>query len=327
MNSRQPSEETPLVSVGLTAYKRPDGLKRILDCVLAQSYWNLEIIVSDNCSELPEMDALLDSYEQLDPRLRIFRQKSNIGMEPNQLFVARKATGYYYLWLHDDDEIPPDYVEKLLAHFDDAENIDLVGPRGDRYMDGKYWRSYHTYSNLGFTTFERLADLIPIAYFGPSFFEHYYYGIFRRETLSECLWEDREFYYKEVFSMFFRIAERGHIQLADDVTIRKFNTGEDFIKWRDANYLDKPLCYKIAGSKVEELLPRTLNMLRVVFRSRRLSRSQKSRLGFYTLKFFLKAVVESEQTLWQRVTSLPRRLFRKAAHVLRRLLQWLLRFV
>ena len=43
----------PLVTVGVLAYNRPKGLQRTLQCMMAQSYPNLEIIVSDNCSSDP----------------------------------------------------------------------------------------------------------------------------------------------------------------------------------------------------------------------------------------------------------------------------------
>ena len=41
----------PLVSVGIPTYNRPKGLKRLLKQIQNQTYKNIEIIVSDNCSE------------------------------------------------------------------------------------------------------------------------------------------------------------------------------------------------------------------------------------------------------------------------------------
>ena len=40
----------PLVTVGIPTYNRPKGLERTLQCILNQTYANLEIIISDNCS-------------------------------------------------------------------------------------------------------------------------------------------------------------------------------------------------------------------------------------------------------------------------------------
>ena len=321
----QQEESLPLVSVGLTSYQRPEGLRDVLSRVTRQTYSNLEIIVSDNCSGMPAVDEVLDSFAANDPRIRVFRQQTNIGMEPNHTFVARQATGRYFLWLHDDDEVPDDYIERCVARFGDAANIELVGPRGDRFLDGKYWRSYHTYSNLGTDTYERLARLIPVAYYGPSFFEQYFYGVFNRKSLQDCVWQDGKCYFKETFSMFFRLSERGYLHVADDVTIRKYNVGEDLAKWRDAKYIDRPLRYKFAGDKVEQLIPRTLNILRTVFRSDKLTRHEKLSLARLCGRHFLRSLSRSRKSIWYRLGRLPSRLLRKLRHVVRKSLEGLLR--
>ena len=46
----------PLVSVGIPTYNRPEGLRRTLECITKQTYKNLEIIVSNNCSSGPEIE-------------------------------------------------------------------------------------------------------------------------------------------------------------------------------------------------------------------------------------------------------------------------------
>jgi glycosyltransferase involved in cell wall biosynthesis len=55
-------ENEPLVSVGIPCYNRPEGLKRTLECITGQTYKNLEIIVSDNCSPDPEVERVGREY-------------------------------------------------------------------------------------------------------------------------------------------------------------------------------------------------------------------------------------------------------------------------
>ena len=43
-------DATPMVTVGIPTFNRPEGLERTLACITKQTYTNLEIIVSDNCS-------------------------------------------------------------------------------------------------------------------------------------------------------------------------------------------------------------------------------------------------------------------------------------
>jgi glycosyltransferase involved in cell wall biosynthesis len=306
-----------LVSVGVLSYQRPEGLTKVLNGVLDQTYKNLEIIVSDNCSAMSEIDDVLNHFTSLDKRVTAYRQKVNIGMQPNHTFVVRKSTGEYFFWLHDDDYISHDYIEKCVARFSDSPNIELVGPKADAYLEGDYWFSYMNYSNVGESVYTRLAKLVSIGYCEPSVFQQYIFGMFRREALVECMWADGEYYYRETFSLFFRISERGFIHCADDVTLEKFNFNEDFKKWRDSNYVDKPKRYKLAGARVERFLPRTLCIISTVYRSQNLALTEKIRLIVFCLVHFLAALVASPIPLWKRIVTVPYRLARKAKHLLR----------
>jgi len=315
-----PVESNPLVSVGVTSYQRPEGLKKVLNGLLGQTYKNLEIVVSDNCSSMVEIEKVLEYFTNQDKRIRVFRQAVNIGMEPNHTFVARKATGDYFLWLHDDDDIPQNYIERCVERFSDSSQIELVGPRADAHLEGRYWYTYRNYSNLGQSVYVRLRTLIAIGYSEPSGFQQYFYGVFRRKTLMDCIWVDGKYYYKETFSLFFRLSERGFIHFADDVKLDKYNFNEDFKKWRDANYVDKPLRYKFAGAKVEELLPRTVNILSTVARSSNLGRADKVRLMTFCLTRFAAALASGRAPLWKRIALLPFRLLRKIVHLTARAL-------
>src|SRR3954468_15964215 len=93
----------PLVSVGLTSYNRPDGLKRSLDFITGQTYENLQIIVSDNCSDNPAVHSVLREYQQKDRRVIVFNQPENKGAVFNFQFVLQQATGKYFMWAADDD--------------------------------------------------------------------------------------------------------------------------------------------------------------------------------------------------------------------------------
>jgi glycosyltransferase involved in cell wall biosynthesis len=52
----------PLVSIGVPTYNRPLGIKRVLDCLTNQTYTNLEIVISDNCSTDPEVEKVIGTF-------------------------------------------------------------------------------------------------------------------------------------------------------------------------------------------------------------------------------------------------------------------------
>jgi len=49
---------SPLVSIGIPTYNRPNELKIAIESIVNQKYNNLEIIVSDNCSSDPAVEKL-----------------------------------------------------------------------------------------------------------------------------------------------------------------------------------------------------------------------------------------------------------------------------
>lgn len=105
----------PLVSVIIPTYNRPQYLKQAITSAIAQTYQNIEIIVSDNCSpENPQ--SLIESFN--DPRIKFYRHPENIGMLGNQFHGFKIATGKYVATLHDDDMWDENFLSKLVPHLE-----------------------------------------------------------------------------------------------------------------------------------------------------------------------------------------------------------------
>ncbi|KAB8314575.1 glycosyltransferase family 2 protein [Tolypothrix campylonemoides VB511288] len=117
------SSQEPLVSVIIPTYNRPDYLKQAITSAVKQTYRNIEIIVSDNCSpESPQ--ALVESFG--DSRIRFFRQAKNVGMFANQMNAFKMAQGKYVASLHDDDMWNEDFLEKLVPPLEENPNAILA---------------------------------------------------------------------------------------------------------------------------------------------------------------------------------------------------------
>lgn len=101
----------PLVTVGIPTYNRPAGLERTLQCILNQSYANLEIIVSDNCSTDREVLPVLQKYAAQDSRVKYFVQEENRSIVPNFQFLLDQAKGDYFMWAADDDNWDSNFIE------------------------------------------------------------------------------------------------------------------------------------------------------------------------------------------------------------------------
>jgi glycosyltransferase involved in cell wall biosynthesis len=121
--------DNPLVTIGIPTYNRADGLlKEALDSALNQTYKNIEIIVSDNCS-IDHTEELVQSYH--DSRIKYYKQPINIGPFRNMNFCLEKAQGVYFLMLYDDDLIDNNFIETCLryANHKDDNGIIIAGAR------------------------------------------------------------------------------------------------------------------------------------------------------------------------------------------------------
>ncbi|BAY13425.1 glycosyltransferase family 2 protein [Calothrix sp. NIES-2098] len=119
----------PLVSIIIPTYNRPEYLKQAIASAVKQTYQNIEIIVSDNCSTenpLPIIESFADS------RIRFWRHSENMGMIANQMYGFKMARGKYVASLHDDDLWNEEFLAKLVPPLE--ENPELIIAFCDQYI-------------------------------------------------------------------------------------------------------------------------------------------------------------------------------------------------
>src|SRR4030042_2488708 len=122
----------PLVTIAIPTYNRADGfLKEAIRSALNQTYSNIEIIVSDNCS-VDNTTTVVKSFN--DPRIRYFKHKENIGANNNFNFCVEQARGAYFLLLHDDDLIDDDFIDVCMKAAEYNTDIGLIRT-GTRVID------------------------------------------------------------------------------------------------------------------------------------------------------------------------------------------------
>ena len=105
-------ENLPLVTIGIPTYNRANKtLPSTINSAVNQDYLNIEIIVSDNCSN-DNTEEIVRSFN--DKRIKYIKQKINIGSNNNHNACLNAAKGDYFLLLHDDDLIDADFVSTCL---------------------------------------------------------------------------------------------------------------------------------------------------------------------------------------------------------------------
>ena len=105
--------DSPLVSVGMPIKNGMPYLERAIENIQNQSYSNLEIIISDNCSD-DETSEFLNLVEASDCRIKLVTQVEPISALENFEVVLRASKGEYFLWASHDDLRNEDYVAQLM---------------------------------------------------------------------------------------------------------------------------------------------------------------------------------------------------------------------
>jgi glycosyltransferase involved in cell wall biosynthesis len=94
-----------------------DYLGDCVDSILAQSYRDFELVISDSAST-DGTEELCRSYEARDPRVRYFRSDAYLGITENHEATLREARGELFCWIGADDALHEDYVAACVDAFD-----------------------------------------------------------------------------------------------------------------------------------------------------------------------------------------------------------------
>jgi glycosyltransferase involved in cell wall biosynthesis len=111
--SERESSRTPLFSVIIPTYSRPDFLPEAIDSVLGQTVNDLECLVVDDAGPVPA--AVPD-----DPRVRLIRRDLNGGEPAARNTGIQEARGRFLVFLDDDDVFTRDRLQIALEGLERA---------------------------------------------------------------------------------------------------------------------------------------------------------------------------------------------------------------
>lgn len=117
------TDTLPKVSIGVPVYNGETFLPRTLDCLLAQTYQDFEIIISDNAST-DATEKICREYTKRDSRIRYDRLPNNLGANRNFNRLVALSRGKYFKWAAADDYCLPEFLAVMVRVLD--ENPDVV---------------------------------------------------------------------------------------------------------------------------------------------------------------------------------------------------------
>jgi glycosyltransferase involved in cell wall biosynthesis len=107
----------PRVSIGLPVFNGEKFLSYAIGSILAQTYRDFELIISDNAST-DRTEAICREYAASDRRIRYYRNERNLGAAVNFNRTFELASGEYFKWAAHDDMLAPEYLEQCVAALD-----------------------------------------------------------------------------------------------------------------------------------------------------------------------------------------------------------------
>ena len=217
------AERQLLVSVGIPTYSRPEGLRRTLECITAQTYEKLEIIVSDNSSPGNETESVLREFMAHDHRIQFYQQPENRGPLFNFQFVLEKAAGEYFMWAADDDAWDAEFIATLIRQFELSDSsIVAIASEAQYTVGGKpqplFREGTQFYNKLYDSAFERIRHILLFNY------GNLFYSIFKRHILlkdGRTVFDDIKTPSLNEIPIFVKVAESGNWKVLPEVLFYK----------------------------------------------------------------------------------------------------------
>jgi glycosyltransferase involved in cell wall biosynthesis len=140
--------KSPRVSIGMAVYNGERYIRQALDTLVAQTFTDFELIISDNASIDSTREICLE-YAARDKRIKYYRNEFNMGGGWNFNRVLELSSGEYFVLAGYDDWWAPNYLSLCVEALSGSESIVLAGTMCES-VDSETGKS--RFIDEGFTT-------------------------------------------------------------------------------------------------------------------------------------------------------------------------------
>ena len=193
----------PKISIGMPVYNGEKSIRNALDSLLAQSFTEFELIISDNAS-IDETEDICREYAEKDKRILYVRQPSNIGPCANFKFVLDAAKSEFFMWAACDDVRSPDYLSVNYNFL--INNKDYVASTSPvRFEGGDFDEIRMGDASLSGEMPKRIIN-----FFNTWHTNGRFYSLMRRDDIKTCT-EINEHYFGSDMAVVLQLAKRGKL--------------------------------------------------------------------------------------------------------------------
>ena len=135
------SKSLPLVSLITVNYNQSQVTCEFLDSIKKISYPNIEIFVVDNASPNDNPDIIKEKYSYI----HYIKTEKNLGFAGGNNVAIPPAKGKYVLFINNDTEVEPGFLEPMVELLESDSTIGMVSPKIH------YFHTPNTFQFAGFT--------------------------------------------------------------------------------------------------------------------------------------------------------------------------------
>jgi glycosyltransferase involved in cell wall biosynthesis len=118
----------PTLSIGMPVFNGAPWIRESVESLLAQGFADFELIIVDNAST-DGTEAICRQLVARDPRIRYYRNATNIGVHGNYDRVFALASGRYFKWASCSDVCQDGFLDRCVAVLERRPDVVLVYPK------------------------------------------------------------------------------------------------------------------------------------------------------------------------------------------------------
>lgn len=275
--SESASTDSPKVSIGLAVYNGETFLAEAIESILAQTYRDFELIISDNAST-DQTAQICQKYAAQDKRIRYHRNKTNIGGANNENLTLTMAKGKYVRLAAHDDKCAPELLQRTVDVLEANPDVVLCYTATNLIDEsGKLLDVSKLGKGTAKNPYQRFRELIFRDHFCEST-----YGLIRTETLRKI--ELQKNYIDSDRIFLGRLALHGRFyEIPEPLFYKRLHSKNQYLDWRARMAWFNP------SWKGKISFPHWLELLDIIstIRQAPLSKSEKLRCYLVTVLWLI----------------------------------------
>ncbi len=118
---------SPLISIIAVNYKQTEVTCQFIRSILSITYKNYEVFIVDNGSK----DSLQEKITQefATDKLKLIISEENLGFAGGNNLAIQKASGKFLLFINNDTEVAPNFLEPLIEVLETKKDVGMVSPK------------------------------------------------------------------------------------------------------------------------------------------------------------------------------------------------------